>query len=366
MNKKVMKLFCAMLSVLGAGALVACSSQTKSNEPSIVETPSNDNTSQNSGSNNNSSQNGNSSENGNTSENGNNGNTSENVNNGNTSTSENQEEIERQIREQLMSYEDGIETKLKNTLNTKFQENIVSNVDIKTFTIDSNQSANTTLFANGYVNFVGDAMTYTTNLGMPLDADAFMELTPISYAEVDQTKDLAENYGIDELKSVSDYITGENLSFNYATLNDANWDLDCFTASQVESYLEQRFSNMVVDYFTELDGKPWVNNVDLKCFETTEDSTYGNIVSLSGTTQSIKTGKVMSYNIVLGLSDSDYNLLNAALNTENEVNSQNELAQNYKFTTLSTLKNVLENDSTTVIKYIINDSPYILNNDRTL
>ena len=361
MNKKVIKLFFAMLSVLGAGALVACSSQTKSNEPSIVETSNHDNsgsqTSNNSGENTSS----------NSGENTSNSGENTSSNNGeNTRTSENQDEIERQIREQLMSYEDGIETKLKDTLNTKFQENIVSNVDIKTFTIDSNQSTNTTLLANGYVNFVGDAITYTTNLGMPLDADAFIDLAPISYAEVDQTKDLAENYGIDELKSVSDYITGENLSFNYATLNDANWDLDCFTASQVESYLEQRFSNMVVDYFTELDGKPWVNNVDLKCFETTEDSTYGNIVSLSGTTQSIKTGKVMSYNIVLGLSDSDYNLLNAALNTENEVNSQNELAQNYKFTTLSTLKNVLENDSTTVIKYIINDSPYILNNDRTL
>ena len=101
MNKKVIKLFFAMLSVLGAGTLVACNSQTKSNEPSIVENSNHDNsgsqTSNNSGS-----------ENTHNSGSENTNNSSENTNSSsseNSNTSENQEEIERQIREQLISYD---------------------------------------------------------------------------------------------------------------------------------------------------------------------------------------------------------------------------------------------------------------------
>ena len=164
MNKKVMKSVFAMLPVLGAGTLIACSSQTQPSGPTIVENSNHDNsgsqTSNNSGS-----------------ENANNS-SSENTNNSgsenNNSSQQNQEELERQIREQLISFEDAIETKLKDTLNNRFQENIVENVDIRTFTVDTNQTANTTLLANGYVNFVGDETPYLANLGMSLDEDAFL------------------------------------------------------------------------------------------------------------------------------------------------------------------------------------------------
>jgi len=134
MSKKVMKSVFAMLPVLGAGTLIACSSQTRPSGPTIVENSNHDNsggqTSNNSGS-----------------ENANNS-SSENTNNSgsenNNSSQQNQEELERQIREQLISFEDAIETKLKDTLNNRFQENIVENVDIRTFTVDTNQTANCT------------------------------------------------------------------------------------------------------------------------------------------------------------------------------------------------------------------------------
>lgn len=360
MNKKVMKLFFAMLSVLGAGTLIACNSQTHFHGPSIVEnsnsssekedTSNNQSTSQHTDENSNSNQN-----------------TSSDANE-NSESKPTQEEIDRQIKEQLISYEDTIETKLKNTLNEKFKENVVSNVDIKTFDLDTNEIANTTLLASGYVNFVGDNATYRTNLGMPVGADDFLNLTPISYVQASLARNVADNYTLDQLTPVYDYITGANLTFNYATLNNANWDLDCFTATQVENYLEEKYTNLIIDYFTQLDGKPWVHNVDLKYVETDNNVTYGgDIIKIHGTTSSIKTGKVMPYYVMLRTSNENYQTVKNML-TE-EIDKQKDLAENYNFTTLNTLKNIFDSDDTQVIRYSVDKELFSMseiNNNKTL
>lgn len=354
MNKNVMKLFFAMLSVLGAGALVACSGQTHTTEPSIVMHSDNGDKSSDIGAS--SSGNNHSSDNDTTSHHG------SSSDNGNTHTSD---DIEQQIREQLMSYEDAIETKLKNTLNNKFQENIVENVDIKTFDVDTNQTANTTLLANGYVNFVDDETPYLTNLGMSLDADAFLSLTPISYVEASMGENLADNYNLDQLQTVHNFITGENLTFNYARLDGAKWDLDCFTATQVENHLETEITGMVQSYFNENYNQPYYENVDLKYFELSNDINFGgDILNIHGTAKAIKNGSIVSFYTTIKMAHEDFQAVSNMLTQQ--VDETKDLAQNYTFTTLNTVKDIMDKDSTSVVKYNINSRSYLLEYDKTL
>ena len=362
MSKKVIKLFFAMLSVLGAGALVACSSQSHSSGPSIVETSTTSSDKESTSDTQTNSQTSSGSEHSSSSENDNTSGHGSSSDSGNTQTSE---DIERQIREQLISYEDDIETKLKNTLNNKFQENIVENVDIKTFNVDTNASANTTLLANGYVNFVGDQTTYTTNLGMPLGADDFLNLTPISYVEASLARDLYQNYNVEQLQTVHDYISGTNLTFNYARLENAKWDLDCFTATQIENHLETEITGMVQSYFNENYNQPYYENIDLKYFELSNDINFGgDILNIHGTAKAIKNGNIVSFYTTIKMAQEDFQAVSNMLTQQ--VDETKDLAQNYTFTTLNTVKDIMDKDSTSVVKYNINSRSYLLEYDKTL
>lgn len=355
MSKKVMKSVFAMLPVLGAGTLIACSSQTRPSGPTIVENSNHDNsgsqTSNNSGS-----------------ENANNS-SSENTNNSgsenNNSSQQNQEELERQIGEQLISFEDAIETKLKDTLNNRFQENIVENVDIRTFTVGTNQTANTTLLANGYVNFVGDETPYLANLGMSLDEDAFLSLTPISYVEASMGNNLADNYNLDQLQTVHDFITGENLTFNYARLDGAKWDLDCFTGTQIEHSFEQYFETKMRDFFAEEVNTPYIHNLDLKYFtvETADHNLRGNVIHAHGTAQSIKTEREYTTKITIRPSAEVFQNLYSTLSNA-QYDETKDLAQNYQIADLNSVVNCFKDDSTTILEYSVNGHDYIVTSDR--
>ena len=284
-----------------------------------------------------------------------NGNSESSFNSESNSSSdiEDSEEIERKNKEQLMAYEATIEETLKNALNSHFQEDVVLNVDIKTFGVDS------TLLANGYISFVDGVTKYATSLGVSLDDDILLELSSIADLEVDQTKDLAENYGINELKSITDFITSENLSFSYAKLNGENWDLDYFTATQVEHYLEAKVTNMVQQYFTENYSKPYLENADLKYLEATWDINYGgDILKIRGTMQSIKTANVMPFYVTLRMADEDFINISALLNEQ--VDTEKDLAQNYSFNVLNTVKGILEKDTTYVVKYTVDGATYVV------
>ena len=355
MSKRVSKLVFALLSVLGAGTLLACSTTTKTAGPTVVSSSNNtptvvdDSTSKPTSTN------------------------TENSNNTSTQTTENtnsqqtQEDLERQIREQLISYEDTIENKLKNTLNNKFQENIVENVDIRTFTVDTNTVQNTTLLANGYVNFVDDETPYLANLGISLDADAFLSLTPISYVEASMGENLADNYNLDQLQTVHDYITGENLTFNYARLDGAKWDLDCFTGTQIEHNFEQYFETKMRDYFAEEVNTPYIHNLDLKYFtvETADPNVMGNVIHAHGTVRSIKNEREYTTKITIRPSAEVFQNLYSTLSNA-QYDETKDLAQNYKIADLNSVVSCFKDDSTTILEYGVNGLGYTVTSDRTL
>ena len=359
MNKKVKRLFFAMLSVLGAGTLIACNNQIRSTGPSIVKNSNSNSEKETSSEKENTSNNHTTSQN--TSENDNsNHNTGSDSNNNSTSSELTQEEIDRQIRQQLMSYEDEIETKLKNTLNTKFKEDVVDKIDIKTFDIETNQTEGTTLVANGYVNFAGDRVTYTTNLGMPIGTNDFMKLTPYSYINASFARDLADNYNIDQLKPVYDYITGANLSFNYATLNNQKWDLDCFTATQIEQYFEQKYEHDAKEFFKIRLNTEYITTVDLKYMTAEKNSSYGYLLRMSGTTENMYLpGKAIKFETWYKINEETLAKLQDIVNLE--IDQTKDMAQNYNVSQLNRIKDIIENDAT-LFAYSADKTPYKIAN----
>ena len=142
-------------------------------------------------------------------------------------------DLEEQKRQQLAQLEEDIETGLVQKLNDKFGEEMVESVDVNYFTLEQDSQRNTTIFANGAIKFAGDEISHKICLGLPVDADALLKISPLYYVNVDGTKDISENYSVEDLTAYNEFISDKELQFNSAKLDDKEWNFNNLTAYQV-------------------------------------------------------------------------------------------------------------------------------------
>lgn len=268
------------------------------------------------------------------------------------------DELERQARAERAEIEENIEQKLVNKLNTKFMENVVDKVDVKFFSFEQDEKYNTTFFANGYIKLADDETIHTVDLGLPLVGDDFLNVSPLYYSTIDESKDLADNYSKEELQVVNNYLANDELTFSIAGLDGEKWDLDLRTSAQIETELETRFENSARKCFKEKLNTEYVQGVDFKYFSV-EEWGYGhfNLLKINGITGNIYNSDKESFVVSIRVSENNYNKLkNEILTTEYDANL--DLKDNYTKTQLNEILDIVDDTSSIVKIYNVGGQDY--------
>ena len=260
-------------------------------------------------------------------------------------------------KEQLGILESAIENQIKEKLNFKFDDEIVSNVDIKYFDFEQDKQYNTTFSANGTLTFVDDENEYSFRLGMSLEGDDFLNVSPLYYVDIDETKDLAENYSIDNLTAVNSYLENPEITFSKATLNGQNWNLDVLTPAKIETTLEEEYEQNANQFFLNKYNESYVKDIDFKYISVVNDADYGYLLELNGNAINIYTEKQMPFTVSFSISEENYNKLkNEILITSYDQNL--DLKDNYTAEQLNKVFEIIQDEETYLRLYVINNGNY--------
>ena len=367
------KLFFAMLTVCGGATLISCGTQvtpsssgfdtsqksdsTSGNSVDSSKTTSSSSTSESEQINSTSTQSSDSHSSDTSKESTSESKTSEESHKSSESSINSDDSLASQIAEQLKSYEEHIEETLKDKLNTTLTENYVDNVDIKYFSFEQDAKYNTTFFANGNISFVGDEVVHSVNLGLPLQGDYFLDVSPLYYVDVVKTNDLAQNYSVDQLAVVANYLDDEAITFSVAGLDGAKWDLTALTAAQIEKNLEEKYENLARETFKIFGNSEYIQNVDFKYLTVVYDATYGKLLKICGETGNIFNDDILSFVVSFKVSEENYdNLKNQILTTNYDKDA--DLRDNYTKSQLNSTLNIIDDETTSVALYSVDGYNY--------
>ena len=273
-----------------------------------------------------------------------------------SSTSE-EDSISKQIQGQLELYEKHIEATLNEKLNTKLNEDYVAAVDAKYFSFEQDAKYNTTFFVNGNITFNGDSEIHSVNLGLPLQGEDFVNVSPLYYVDVVETNNLAQNYNVDELAVVASYLDNEAITFSVAVLDGAKWDINALTSAQIEQNLEQKYEQLARQTFKKYGNSEYIQNVDFKFFtverpEGAYVSDYVKWLELCGNTANIFDDNILAFSVIFKLTDENYDKLkNQILTTTYDENA--DLQDNYTKLQLIEIVNIIDDGSTAIFKYTV-------------
>ena len=337
MSKKGVKMMFALLAIAGGMALTGCGkTEVSTNQPSTVyvdpttenpttETPTSEGTSTETPS-------------------------TDNSDSTSTETPD--------ITPQLLKYEDDIENALKDKLNARIGTEDVKSVDAKYFVPVADFGYGNSLQTEAVITFANNT-TADATLGLPTTAEQFASFKQEGFESYNSSKSMADQYTIEQLESLYNFVSDENLTYSYAIKNAEIWDLDAISATKLEGEIEELFTQITQDYFTENYNKPYFQNVDLKTIVVEESSKYGKSLVLKGTVEYIKNGKVVDYVATLLPSESDYEVLKNLI--ENNGDAQKDLAENYTESQLATVLDICTKESTVVRNFNIESGDYTVN-----
>lgn len=273
-----------------------------------------------------------------------------------SSTSE-EDSISKQIQEQLELYEKHIEATLKEKLNTKLNEDYVAAVDAKYFSFEQDAKYNTTFFVNGNITFNGDSEIHSVNLGLPLQGEDFANVSPLYYVDVVETNDLAQNYNVDDLAAVASYLDNEAITFTVADLDGVKWDINALTPAQIEQNLEQKYEQLARQTFKRIGNSEYIQNVDFKFFKLAVKHGYIKLLELCGNTANVFDDNILAFSVSFKLTDENYDKLkNQILTTTYDENA--DLRDNYTKLQLNEIVNIIDDDSTAIYRYTVDDFSY--------
>ena len=331
--KRGIKLLFAMLAVVGgAVALSACGSWAKEAGPSVVEPDTPD--------------------------------TSETPDTTDTpDTPDNPDEEDRIAR---VNVQIKLESYLQDKLNDRFEENVVSNVEAHNFTLKDSVETGKTLETSGYVTLADGEEAKPVTFGLPVSLEQYTNLYDLGFnAECDATKQLSENYTLEQLNFADTIISNENLTYNYATLNGNVWDLDAATPTKIEKKLEAYFEQKIQNWFLENTNDKYFENVDLKYFTTKHDFNYGDVVRIHGNLKAIINNN--TYPLIITLRTSQTNYTTAKSIADNlTIDENKDMAKNYDIDIMNFVNSVVEDENTTIKLYSINGTSYNADNNMNL
>ncbi len=247
---------------------------------------------------------------------------------------------EEEARLQRIALENSIEISLKNKLNEIFEEEYVENVDVKYFSLEQDSQLNTTVIANGTIKFTDEDDTHTVSLALPLDGDDFATVSPIYYIDADEDKDLAQNYDVENLTAINNFLSNQELQFSSAKLDGKNWNYNSLTPAQIEKQLEDYYEiRSVADL-----GEEYLKNVDFKYISTEFNSSYGYMVVLNGVTGNVYNSIIKDLCVKIIISKSDYDFLNSKVLTT-EIDQEKDLKDNYNVEQLNQVIDIINNGS---------------------
>ena len=333
--KRGIKLLFAMLAVVGgAVALSACGSWAKEAGPSVVEPDTPD--------------------------------TSETPDTTDTpDTPDNPDEEDRIAR---VNVQIKLESYLQDKLNDRFEENVVSNVEAHNFTLKDSVETGKTLETSGYVTLADDEEAKPVTLGLPVSLEQYTNLYDLGFnAECDATKQLSENYTLEQLNFADTIISNENLTYNYATLNGNVWDLDAATPTKIEKKLEAYFEQKIQQYFLENYNNKYFDRVDLKnvTIETNLYNTYQNCIAIHGNLNYTANSTSMPLVVIVTPSSTNFNRVSNALSTFTDDENKN-MAENYNLDFMNLLDEVVNDNTSKVNGYSINNRTYAYTEDMNL
>ena len=274
-------------------------------------------------------------------------------NNGEVNPGEEQKPTEPEVdlealkQQQLAQLEESIETGLVQKLNDKFGEELVEYIDVNYFTLEQDVNLNTTIFANGAIKFVNDETLHTLSLGLSVDSDAFLKISPLYYVEADYSKDISENYSVDDLTAYNEFISDDELQFSTAKLDGENWNFNTLTAAQIEKQLEQDCEAKARQFFKDEFNSEYVKDVDFKYITTEHDLSYGYMLELCGKTANIHNDKIKDICLKIKITKEDFDYLNSEVLTE-MVNADNDLKDNYTVEQLNKVITIMKSDTSYV------------------
>ncbi len=245
-----------------------------------------------------------------------------------------------------IGFETKIEKSYQDKINERLEENIVSDVDAKYFTIKDDATHGKSLEATGYVTFVDGDEVKPTTLAMPLTDNQYETLSALNDVDYIETNDLQQNYSKEQLSSVHDVVSAEDVTFSYAILDGKAWNLDALSPNKMEKALEQKYENLVSAYFLDVDGRDPIKSIDLKYVETIDNGYYGDTVRFVGTT-TLQNDKVKSFEIKICPSSQNYQFVKDTIKSTASINK--EMAENYTAEEMYCLYTVA-NDATTIQK----------------
>lgn len=333
-SKSGVKLLFAMISMMGgAFALSSCGEQPVDNKDPIVQvessTPTNTQTSTQ------------------TSE------TTDTTTNTSTTNETTDDTVDK------VNFEIKIESLLADKINDRFKEKTVSNVDAKYFTVSDGTSYGKTLETHGYVTLTETDQTLPVTLGLPVTAEQYQNFVNLGFESYNTIGDLQQNYSKEQLSYACNVIDNKNVTYNFAVLDGNVWDLDQLTATKIETFLEEKYTNQIYDYFYARSGNTSLDHIDLKYVKVENNDLYGNVLKLYGHTIA-KQGTVLPLIVTLSINESNYQTLKNVIT--NNYDENKELAQNYSKEQLFNVYEVDNANSTNTLYYNIDGTAYIVTN----
>ena len=256
-----------------------------------------------------------------------------------------------------VNFEIKIEGELKDKINDRLEEEAVKNVDAKYFTLNDSQSYGKTLETTGFVTLANDEIKPVT-LGLPLTDAQYQSFTEVGITAGNESAELYQNYSKEQLSEVCSVVEDKNVTYSYAVLDGAVWDLDQLTAAKLENMLEQKYTQEIYNYFADKYNDPSLDRVDLKYAVTSHTSQDGNMLKYYGNTIS-KKGTVLPLIITLKIDESNYQNLSEVL--VGTYDKTKEMAENHSKEELFSVYQVSIAESTQTKYYTVNGGTFVVN-----